>query len=131
MNPELIKWAESATNYFAKAGLNRKWAFKAALLYVTAYVQGFDPRITSLWRDPEKQKALVERWERGDRAGFIGKPAKESKHTITSFLGVPMAEAMDMPSNNIPGVDALAKALGIGYGSGFSSPDPGHYFFIG
>ena len=40
------------------------------------------PDITSGYRSPARQRELLRRWAAGDRAGFIGRPATRSWHTV-------------------------------------------------
>ena len=130
LGPAWQTWADAAKAYWEHQGAESKAARLFALLWGLASVNGYNPQITSVWRDPKRQQELLDRWNAGERRGFIGKPAdpSKSKHTRTSFWGRPSALAMDMPSNNIPAVDRIAKELGLGVGSAFRSPDPGHYY---
>jgi len=125
LNPAAEAWADAAVPYFVKSGLDPRFAPKAARLYVYAHLAGYAPRITSLRRSQSEQMALQARYDAlpgptsGPKQGFLARPADNSKHT----LGL----AMDMPSNNLSGTDAIAAQLGLRVGSKFSTPDRGHY----
>lgn len=123
----LGNWPDQAAGYFrSQWGISSALAVKFATLYAAMSVLGLSPRINSGFRDPAKQRELIARWNRGERAGFLGKPADPdtSRHCRTS-LGSPAATAIDMPCNNIPLADRIARALGLRAGSDFN--DPGHY----
>lgn len=128
VSKEWRDWANSAKSYFKRAGAASDASYDFALLYGLAYAYGLSPRITSIWRDPARQKKLQERWDRGDRAGLRARPATNSKHTKTNFWGRPASEAMDMPTNNDKRTAQLARELGMGAGQFFKRVDPGHYF---
>jgi len=53
---------------------------------------GFDyparPDIISGFRSPSRQRMLRIRWDRGDRAGLIARPACRSQHTIRNAIDV-------------------------------------------
>lgn len=127
---EWYTWADEAKAWFENAGASTSVSRDFALLYGVSWASGYNPRITSVFRDPAHQQELLDRWNAGERAGFIGKPAdpKKSKHTQKTFWGSPASLAMDMPSSNISGVDQIARELGLGAGSDFTNPDPGHYY---
>lgn len=72
---------------------------------------------------------MRDRWDAGDRAGLRARPAVESQHTKTAFLGSPAATAVDMVSSNEAKAAEIASRLGgIGAGLYFRNPDPGHYY---
>lgn len=123
------QWAENVAHYFEDMGLDSDFAEDAALVWGLAHAYGLNPRITSTWRDPEKQKAMQERWDRGDRAGLRARPATNSKHTNTNWLGQPASKAMDMVTSNDSQMAAIARDLtGAAAGQYFNTPDPGHYY---
>lgn len=68
------------------AALAHAWATGVLAYY--GYTEPQRPDITSGYRDPAKQRNLLERWNRGERAGFIGKPACRSQHTIRNAIDV-------------------------------------------
>jgi len=129
---EVKKWAGSwpaqAVPYFVKDwGLNADFAAKVAVLYLCLAVFGLNPRVTSGFRDPKKQKELVARWNAGNRSGFIGKPASPdtSRHCRTTLTGGANSMAIDMPCNDNNKAAHIARALGLRAGVDFN--DPGHY----
>lgn len=109
-------------------GLDSDFAEKMAVVLAYAQDAGLAPRITRGWSDPKHQEELRARWDRGDRAGLRVRPAANSKHTNTGFLGRRNALAIDVPSNNDTRMAAIARALGVGAGLDFHDSDPGHYF---
>src|SRR5690606_12892086 len=120
-------WPAQAAPYFESVwGISPALSLKFAILYAALSLLGLKPRITSGFRDPEKQRELLRRWNAGERAGFIGKPASPdgSRHCRTA-LGAPASTAIHMPCSNIPLADTIARALGLRCGSDFQ--DPGHY----
>lgn len=121
-------WPAQAAPYFVKEwGLNADFALKVSVLYLALSVMGLKPRVTSGFRDPKKQKELIARWNAGDRAGFIGKPANPdtSRHCRTTLTGKPDSRAIDMPCNDNNRAAMVARALGLRAGVDFN--DPGHY----
>ena len=69
------------------------------------------------------------RWDAGDRAGLRARPAADSLHTATDWLGRAAARAIDMPSSDEARAARIATTIGgIGAGLYFRSPDPGHYY---
>lgn len=125
---EWTDWSKKAAQYWRKLGASKIAAPKFALLWGFATVAGLKPRITSVYRDPKKQKRMQERWDAGDRAGLRARPATSSKHAIDDWLGNPASKAMDMVSSNDNLVAKYAKWIGLGAGADFTRPDPGHYY---
>lgn len=124
----LGSWPDQAARYFEDQwGISSSVAVKFAILYAALQVLGLRPRINSGWRDPAKQRELIARWNRGDRAGFIGKPASPdgSRHCRTTLFGGPASTAIDMPCANNDLGAKVARALGLRAGVDFN--DPGHY----
>jgi hypothetical protein len=109
-------------------GLDSDFADKVAILLAYLQSEGLAPHIARGWSDPKHQKELRDRWDRGDRAGLRVRPAADSKHTVTGFLGKRASRAIDIPSANDRRAAEIAKALGIGTGITFQDSDPGHYF---
>lgn len=123
-------WAQQAAPYFTQAlGLSPTFAVKAALLYVVLHLLGLAPRITSGFRDPAKQQAMRDAWDRGDRQGLRVRPAapEGSRHSRTSMTGSPASTAIDMPCSDDRRAAEVAKLLGLRPGLYFNPPDPGHY----
>jgi len=128
--PEYEKWARGAAPYFRESyGLESGFALSVARLYVALWGLGLNPRVTSGFRDPAKQKAMRARWDAGDRAGLRARPAADSLHNHTDWLGRPAARAVDMTSSDEARAAKVATQIGgIGAGLYFRSPDPGHYY---
>lgn len=124
-------WADDVAYYWRDLGASSEAAPKFALLWGFASAYGYNPRITSVWRDPEKQKRMQERWDAGDRSGLRARPATNSKHTQTNWLGRPASTAMDMPCSDDVACARLARELGLGAGQYFKRADPGHYYLTG
>lgn len=124
----LGNWPKEAASYFEDSwGISPVVAVKFATLYAILYLLGLSPRITSGFRSPAKQRELVARWNAGDRAGFIGKPADPdgSRHCRETLSGAPASTAIDMPCSNNDLAAGIARALGLRAGVDFN--DPGHY----
>lgn len=109
-------------------GLDADFAEKMALVLAYAQNEGLGPHISRGWSDPKHQEELRARWDRGDRAGLRVRPAANSKHTNTGFLGSKKALAIDVPCSNDRRMAEIARALGVGAGIDFHDSDPGHYF---
>jgi len=123
-------WPSQAVGYFTSVwGLNTEFAARVAVLYLAQWVLGLNPRITSGFRDPEKQAHMRARWDAGDRAGLRARPADpdKSKHCRTTIAGGPNAMAVDIVSSNEVLSANIAQALGLTAGQFFKTPDPGHY----
>lgn len=126
------KWPDMAAAYFvAQYGLDPGFAVRAALLYLALHAAGLKPRVTSGFRDPEKQKAMQKAWDSGQRQGLRARPATDSAHTKTSWTGRPGALAIDMPSTNEKLAADIAVALGLRAGYYFNASDPGHFDALG
>jgi len=128
--PELEAWAVQAAPWFENRGASKKASVQFARLYAYAWAAGLRPNIASVFRDPDHQRTLQARWDRGDRAGLRARPADpdKSKHSLTGFFGSPASMAIDMPSDDDRQVAAIARSLGMGTGESFRQPDPGHYY---
>lgn len=127
--PAWDRWAEQAAGWFRNQGAAADAAKQFALLYGLASVYGYNPRITSIWRDPEKQRRMRARWDAGDRTGLRARPAVNSKHTEKDWLGRPASKAMDMVTTNDAAVARIATEwLDLGAGQYFRTADPGHYY---
>lgn len=124
------QWAKDAAGYFvATWGLDPTFAVRAGLLYLALYFAGLNPRITSGFRDPRKQQAMRDAWDRGDRAGLRVRPAdpRNSLHCREVRRGVAASQAIDMPCSDEALAAQLATALGLRAGYYFKVSDPGHY----
>lgn len=128
-------WLKQAEKYLVETwGIDSTVAGKFALLWAYLSQYGLNPRITSGFRDPAKQKAMQAAWDAGNRQGLRARPATASDHTEvkSGFLGSkPAARAMDIVSSDEKKAAAIARYLGIGAGLDFKTPDPGHYFVRG
>lgn len=126
------KWAPWLTNtrqiLISQWGLDNDFAEKMAIVLAYAQDEGLQPRISRGWSDPKHQEELRAKWDRGDRQGLRVRPAANSKHTNTGFLGSKKALAIDVPSKNDRRMAEIARALGVGAGADFHDSDPGHYF---
>jgi len=123
-------WPSQAQGYFTSVwGLQPAFAIRVAILYLALYMLGLSPRITSGFRDPEKQANMRARWDAGDRSGLRVRPAdpNNSKHCRTSMTGAPASEAIDMPCSDDKRAAEIGRALGLAAGFFFNTPDPGHF----
>jgi len=109
-------------------GLASDFADRVAELLAYLDSSGLRPVITSGFRDPSHQKELRARWDRGDRVGLRARPALDSLHSQTTWLGTPASKAIDITTTDDVRAAAIARALGIGVGLDFKEPDRGHYF---
>lgn len=128
------KWPQNAAGYFiSEFGLDPAFAVIVALLYLGLHAAGLKPRITSGFRDPAKQKAMREAWDRGNRAGLRARPAdpEKSAHSKMTWLGKPGAKAIDIVTSNDKLAADIARALGLRAGYYFNDPDPGHFDALG
>lgn len=122
------EWLKQAAAWLVgEHGLAPSFADRIALFLAYCYQYGLDPVVQSGWRDPAHQKALRARWDAGDRRGLRARPALNSDHTRTNWLGEPAAEAIDITTANDGLAARIAQAVGIRAGQYFREPDPGHY----
>lgn len=126
-------WLDQAAEYFEEQwGLNSSLAMKISQLYLWGLLSGFPMSVTSGWRDPEKQRALQERWDRGDRSGLAARPATNSKHSTTTFFGSPDAMAVDLYAGNQQNLRTLGywaeEFLGLNWGGSFKNADLVHFY---
>lgn len=127
------EWIDAATDYFVDTwGLNEALALKISQLYLWGLQSGFPMKVTSGWRDPEKQRAMQERWDRGDRAGLAARPATNSKHSTTGFFGDPDAMAVDLYAGSDQNLRILGSwaqnYLGLKWGGTFRNADLVHFY---
>lgn len=130
LSQEYETWAKEATSWFKEAlGLDPNFSLSVARLYIALWSMGLNPQVKSGFRDPRYQASLQARWDQGDRSGLRARPASTSLHTITTFLGLPAAKAVDIVSLDESLAARVATQLGgIGAGIYFSKSDPGHYY---
>ena len=125
------KWLDEMKNFLVSHwGLDISFASRVGLLYAYFYFQGLNPNITSGFRDPEKQKALRDAWDSGNRAGLIRRPAETSLHSRVNGSGNPSAIAIDITTTNNEYAGQIAKYLGLGWGGDFQGNgfDPVHFY---
>lgn len=98
----------------------RAHAWATAVLRWYNYGEPERPDIVSGYRSPAEQAALRRRWERGDRAGIVARPACQSWHTV--------GRAIDVESD-VTGFRPYAYLLTehTGARDGRSWDDPGHF----
>ena len=78
------------------------------------------PAIVSGRRSASHQAAMRARWDRGDRAGLVARPAKDSRHVD--------GEAFDLQNTGaLRKLGELASAAGLSWGGFFAEPDPVHF----
>lgn len=83
-----------ALNEAARNGLRpnqrpaRAHAWATAVMAYNGYDEPARPDITSGYRAPSRQRELIERWDAGQRSGFIGEPAACSWHMTRRAIDV-------------------------------------------
>lgn len=104
-----------------RAGLTDAAAYAYASLSWWGEHYGIEaPRIVSGRRSAARQRELLARWNRGDRAGLVAKPARSSRHT--------QGRAWDVRDNGALYVyGAWAPHVGARWGGTFSDYDPVHF----
>lgn len=125
------KWLYAMQNFLASYyGLEMSFAARASLLYAYLWFEGLTPNITSGYRDPQKQKALRDAWDAGNRAGLVRRPAETSLHSRIDGRGNPASLAIDITTTDNNYAGKIAKHLNIGWGGDFQGNgfDPVHYF---
>jgi hypothetical protein len=98
--------------------IRHAWA-TLLLWYWWGYTEPDRPDIISGFRSPAKQAELLRRWQAGDRAGIIARPARRSWHMV--------GQALDVESN-VRGFEdyaAIMRAYGLRDGRTFG--DRGHF----
>lgn len=126
LNRDYENWIKASLGYFRGVwGLSDAFALKAARLFLMLYLYGLSPKITSGFRSPEKQEELKRRYEMGDKS-IRYKPAGNSKHSSTGFIGQPAANAIDISTNNAAKAAQVAKMIGVKPGYDFG--DPVHFY---
>lgn len=126
---DLEDWAKQAASWWENQGAASSAALQMARLYAYSWAAGTGPNVSSVFRNPSKQKAMLDAWNRGERAGLRAQPAdpKTSAHCYTGYFGKPAARAVDMPSRNDKRTAEIARWLGLTAGENFRTRDPGHY----
>lgn len=113
-------WIVQMSNYLeGEWGIKQSAAGLLSLLYLYLSVYGLAPRITSGYRSQAYQDALRARWDKGDRAGLVVRPANVSTHTS--------GRAIDITTTNPELAAQIARALNIQAGYYFATSDPVHY----
>lgn len=103
------------------AGLTEEAAWRYALLaWWGEHFGAPAPRIVSGRRSEARQRELRERWDRGDRAGLVTRPALYSNHTRGTAWDVERGRGLDMMAR-------LAPYAGVRWGGDFATPDPVHF----
>lgn len=116
------EWLAQAKKYFeATWGLHATFAGQVALFYAYLWTMGLNPRITSGFRDPAKQREMQARWDRGDRQGLKFRPATNSDHT--------RGKAIDIVTSNPREAARIAKLLGLVAGIDYG--DEVHFAYKG
>lgn len=97
-------------------------AWATAILRYNGYPEPERPDIVSGYRPPMEQRALLDRWQAGNREGLAAKPACQSWHMAGRAIDVETSGA---------GFDTyrwlLEKYTGAKWGGRFSPPDPVHF----
>lgn len=127
-NTSYYDFLKQYLNYLEKVfGLNTELAKKVSVFILYNYFYGNSVKsITSGFRDPKKQADLLKDWNEGRRAGLVAKPAVNSKHTVTNFLGQPDSLALDISFQNQSLALQLSPYFGLQNGASFN--DPVHFF---
>lgn len=126
--PDMEEWLKQVEDILVDSyGLARDFAGDASRLLAYLFQYRLSPRITRGYSSPQHQKDLQAAWDRGDRAGLRVRPATSSDHTVESW-GSPAARAIDIVTTDDGLAAAIARALKIGTGMDFKTPDAGHFF---
>lgn len=133
MTEQMLKqWWESVYTWLIKQwGLAPEFGARIALLLMWGHMAGLQPVVISGFRDPKKQAAMRERWDRGDRAGLAVRPAETSTHTTVDLSGKPAAQGVDIQSLDNSQLGSVAQRIGLRWGGNFRTPDPNHFDFRG
>lgn len=126
-SPEIDSWIENTADVLrVDWGIEKVFSGMVAEMLLYFFVNGLSPVITSGFRDPQKQKEMRDRWDRGDRAGMVARPAANSKHSNKSFWR-PAALAVDIQTNDQEFAADIAQHLGITAGYYFKARDGVHF----
>jgi hypothetical protein len=113
-------WRE-AKRVGAVDALALRHAYAMGVLYWFGYPTPDRPDIVSGYRSPRKQRELLDRWQLGDRAGLVARPACQSWHMNGKAIDV---------QTRVSGFDAyryMMEKWGVRWGGRFNSPDPVHF----
>lgn len=120
LNKNLKDHIAAFAKYFREEwGIDKRFDDDCARLYISLYLYGLSPRITSGRRSKKKQDELIQRYNMGDPSVIV-KPAEKSKH----LDGL----AIDIVTSNAALAAFVAKNLNIGTGYSFKNPDPVHFY---
>jgi hypothetical protein len=121
-------WLKQMADYLISVwGLDSAFADRVAKFYLYLHQYGLSPVITSGYRSPEKKAELQRRYAAGDN-GIIVKPAENTKHDDTNFIGKPASHAIDISTNNPALAAQIATAININAGYYFKTPDRVHFY---
>jgi hypothetical protein len=100
---------------------------------VEAENPGVTLRVVSGFRSAEYQARLREKWDRGDRAGLLVRPAANSRHSsglavdlAFSWESYPIA-VRDTPRQYFHYLADILAPVGVIWGGTFSTPDVNHF----
>jgi len=126
MSTDTEKWIKDAAVVLRDSwGLDKSFSSSAALLFLYLAMYGLSPTITSGFRSPAKQQELKRRYDAGDPS-IKFKPANNSKHCSTDWLGNPASLAIDISTSNPATAAEIARAIGVKPGYDFG--DPVHFY---
>lgn len=126
---EITNFLDDAENWLKSHwGINESLAQKIAVLILWLEYLGVSWEVTSGFRDPKRQRDLQKAWDRGNRQGLKVRPATNSKHSHTTFLGKPNAHAIDIATSDEKLAGEIAKYLRINWGGDFKNYDPVHFY---
>jgi hypothetical protein len=126
VSADIERWLSDYADFLhSQWGLDKSFSASAALLVLYLHYYGLSPVVTSGFRSPEKQQELLRRWESGDPS-IKYKPATNSKHMHTGWLGSPASLAIDISTSNAEMAARIAKAIGVRAGYDFG--DPVHFY---
>ena len=124
------QWLDTVQTYLRdELGIDSGFAGHCATMLAYFFEYSLNPVVTSGYRTAEKQAQLSTAYQRG-QAGVVAKPAVDSLHCKTNWLGKPAARAIDISTRNPALAAEIAAALGIGAGFYFRIPDPVHFYDI-
>lgn len=92
---------------------------KLLLVLLDCSRRGIPTQVVSMYRSPEYQRSLRERWDRGDRAGLTVRPAATSRHSS--------GKAADVTHGGRHAeFGEIVERHGLKWGGRFSTPDWNH-----
>lgn len=109
-------------------GLNSGFAEKIALFLLVNYLYGNKFNFNSGFRSPELQKQMQVRWDAGIREGLVSRPATNSRHSLTGWLGKPDAHGADISFTNQKWAGQIVSYFDIKWGGNFNSPSEVHFY---